>query len=316
VMFTRSDWPETGLPGAIGDAGPAAPGQSDWVDQTRVGSLGLRWVASTDAFESGLYQLPVVSARVEMEASDAASLARAEGKVEDDFLHWIRTLVAAIPWPECYLLAKVVPRGLLHDALAECGFAEVERRSLYRTRVGDVSAASPGSGFVFTTMAEVEPGARARYRGEMLEICAEAFASGHSRHFKDPFLLARAPGLAYIRAAMQLNFERVDAAFLLLATDPVGDRLCGFSVVGPKRGLPGETFTQLLTGVREEYRGRGVYQGLTGLLKRALPPDGVLLNATHADNAAMEAAYRRSGRIHLADTVVLRRVFDRSRNPS
>jgi len=316
-VFTRSDWPEAGLPGAIGTRGPAAHGQPDWLDETRVGALLLRWVATTDAFESALYHLPVVTARVEMEGPDAATLLGAGEAARDEFLSWTRGCLAAIPWPACYLMAKVVRGGLLHDALAGHAFEEVERRSLYRTPVGDLVAPSPASsGLVFTTMADLEPDVHDRYREEMLEICAEAFEHGHSRHFHDSFLLARASGLDYIRGAMRLNVDHVAPGFFLLAIDPAHDRLSAFSVVGSKRGLAEETFTQLLTGVRREYRGQGVYQGLTGLLKRVLPREGVLVNATHADNAAMEAAYRRSGRIHVSDTVVLRRVFSQSRNAS
>jgi len=316
-MFTRSDWPETGQPGAITDEGPAAGGRPDWQHETRVGPILLRWVATTDAFESGLYRLPVVSARLEMEATDAASLVGAGQTARKELLQWVANLLAAVPWPECYLLAKVVRGELLHGALTGHGFDDVERRSLYRTRVADLATPSANvSRLRFTTMADVDRTARARTRDEMMGICAEAFEQGYSRHFGDPFLTARAPGLEYIRGAMQLNFAHVDPAFQLLVFDPAEERLCGFSIVGTRRGLPTETFTQLLTGVRRDYQGRGVYQGLTSLLKQALPPDGVLVNATHAGNAAMEAAYRRSGRVHLSDTVVLRRVFHPSGNPS
>jgi hypothetical protein len=315
-MFTRTDWPETGLPAAITDEGPAAA-RPDWQHDTRVGSIALRWLATTDGFESDLYRLPVVSARVEMEAPDAASLVGAGKTAGDEFHRWVAGLVGTVPWPECYLLAKVVRGEILHGALVASGFEEVERRSLYRTCVGDLVAPSSDSRELrFTTMADVEPEARGRCRDEMMEICAEAFEHGHSRHFSDPFLLARAPGLEYLRGAMQLNFDHVVPGFQLLVFDPARERLCGFSFVGTRRGLPAETFTQLLTGVRREYQGRGVYQGFTSLLKRTLPRDGVLVNATHADNAAMEAAYRRSGRSHLADTVVLRRVFHQPGKPS
>jgi hypothetical protein len=316
-MFTRSDWPETGLPRAIGDEGLSASGQPDWLAETSIDALRLRWVATTDAFESGLYHVPVTSVRIEIEAFDEATLAHLEGPVRDQFRRWVDRLVAAIPWPECYLLAKVVRGELLYDALTANGFDEVEQRSMYWTRVSQLIAPSPGSSdIVFATLADADPRTHDRYRDEMLDICAEGFEKGHSRHFRDPFLLARAPGLDYIRSVMRLNFEHVAPGFQLLAIDSVRDLLCGFSIVGAKRGLAAETFTQLLTGVRREYRGRGVYQGVTGMLKQMLPSDGVLVNATHSGNTAMEAAYRRSGRQHLADTVVLRRVFGSSGNQS
>jgi hypothetical protein len=65
--------------------------------------------------------------------------------------------------------------------------------------------------------------------------------------------------------------------------------------------------------VRKVYRGRGIYRGLTHLLSQALPQDAMLLNVTHADNAAIQRAYQDSGRVYLADTVVLRRVFQAKR---
>ncbi len=138
----------------------------------------------------------------------------------------------------------------------------------------------------------------------------EAFEQGHSRHFKDPFLFQKVPGPEYIRSAMLLNFQRVGPEFFLVALNTRRDRICGFSVVGQKRGLQTETFTQLLTAVRREFRDHGIYRGFTWLIKEKLPHKSVVLNATHAGNASMEAAYRRSGRIHLSDTVVLRFVFE------
>ena len=145
----------------------------------------------------------------------------------------------------------------------------------------------------------------------MLDICREAFGrKGFSRHFTDPFLLERRPGLDYILAAMQLNFDRLPPAGFLVALHGDADRVAGFSVFGEKPGLTGATHTQLLSAVRADYRGRGVYGGLTRLLWQSLPRDATLLNVTHADNREMQSAYHKSGRVRLADTVILRRIFD------
>ena len=81
-------------------------------------------------------------------------------------------------------------------------------------------------------------------------------------------------------------------------------------MVGRKPGLNCDVYTQLLSAVRTGYRDRNIYQGITRFLAGRLPPDAVLLNVTHADNLPMRASYQRSGRRHLADTVVMRRVFD------
>ena len=109
---------------------------------------------------------------------------------------------------------------------------------------------------------------------------------------------------------MKLNFEHVMPSHFLVAVDIRFDRVCGFSAVGRKPGLNEELYTQLLSAVRKTYRGRGIYRGLTGLLSQTLPHDVPLLNVTHTDNRAMQRAYQDSGRVHLADTVVLRRVYN------
>jgi ribosomal protein S18 acetylase RimI-like enzyme len=85
--------------------------------------------------------------------------------------------------------------------------------------------------------------------------------------------------------------------------------LCGFSILAERPGLEQEQYTQLLSAVRKDYRGKGVYAGLTRLLTEILPNEAQLLNVTHVDNYAMQRAYQDTGRQHYADTLVLRRVF-------
>ncbi len=213
-----------------------------------------------------------------------------------------------------YLFTRVVKSEALYRPLLESGFAQVEERRLYRTRIGDLlqgESSQPDSGPYFTSLAEAP---RERYdslRAQIFEICGEAFGKrGFSRHFTDSFLFERLPGHAYIKAAMELNFQRQQAASFLVAVDRSWDLLYGFSVLGRKHGLNCDIYTQLLSAVRTGHRDRNIYQGITRFLADRLPPDAILLNATHADNLPMQAAYQRSGRRHLADTVVMRRVFD------
>jgi len=108
---------------------------------------------------------------------------------------------------------------------------------------------------------------------------------------------------------MALNFEQVTPSHFLVAVDIGSGQVCGFSAVGKKPGLKEDTYTQLLSAVQKAYRGRGIYRGLTHLLSQTLPQDATLLNIVHTDNRAIQRAYRDSGRAHLADTVVLRRVY-------
>ena len=103
---------------------------------------------------------------------------------------------------------------------------------------------------------------------------------------------------------------RLPPAGFLVALDGSPERVAGFSIFGEKPGLAGATHTQLLSAVRADYRGRGVYGGLTRLLWQSLPRDATLLNVTHAENRGMQNAYHKSGRLRLADTVIVRRIFD------
>jgi hypothetical protein len=157
---------------------------------------------------------------------------------------------------------------------------------------------------------EKDPQHHEHFRVQILEICREVFGEqGYSRHFTDAFLREKLPGSSYITAAMRLNFARLDPGSFLVALDAAHDRVCGFSVVGKKPGLIPSLYTQLLSAVRRDFQGREIYSGLSRMLVRKLPSEAMLLNVTHAGNHAIQAAYQRSGRVLLADTVIVRRVF-------
>ena len=108
---------------------------------------------------------------------------------------------------------------------------------------------------------------------------------------------------------MRLNFEWIPLNFILLALDTDSGRLCGFSILSERTGLGRPHFSQLLSAVRNTYRGTGIYDGLTHQLAEILPHEAQLLNVTHAENHAMQRAYQNTGRLHYADTLVLRRIF-------
>jgi ribosomal protein S18 acetylase RimI-like enzyme len=318
-LYYQSNWPEIGLSTAL-DEGALPPFQSPsgdaagWVRETRFAGLAVRWVASRNAFESQLYGFPIWEFHVE--AGDGSAVSSQPvflALLQDHLCAEIDRLPGAVPWEPAYVFSKVVAGEPLHRALARSGFQEIEHRRLYKTPVRDMIDRHAGAGegvFRFTTLEETTPTDRATWREQILEICREAFgAQGFSRHFTDPFLLERRAGLDYILAVMQMNFERLQPADFLVAVDDAAGRIAGFSVVGKKPGMAGASHTQLLSAVANDYRGRGIYQGLTQLLWRTLPRDAALLNVTHVGNRSMQRAYLQSARVHLADTVLMRRVF-------
>lgn len=313
-MNYRSDWPEIGLSSAMSEGTQAQAGNlPDWMDESRVGETVVRWVAFKDRFESKLYGFPIWNLRLEVE------------NLEDDILDaraiWpqraiceaIERFVTTPPWGAAYVFSRIIKTEPLYEPFLKCGFLEVEQRRLYRTRVEEIKAREPLSldeSIQFLSLAEAPPAQCSSFREQMFDVCADAFGDrGYSRHFSDPFLLERLAGRAYILAAMELNFERLDAGSFLLAVDRDSARVCGFSVVGKKAGLSFNMYTQLLSAVRKEYQGRDIYLGLTRLLVQKLPEEAMLLNATHTGNIAIQVACQRSGRIHLADTIVMRRVL-------
>jgi hypothetical protein len=317
-MDYRSDWPEIGLAssgagGRVPDRSPPADDADTWARETRDEQLVVRWAAARNAFESELYDFPMWDLRVEASAAvDGLPRASFLALLEEHLIAHAGRLLDPAAWGSVYLYGKAVRGEPLHTALSGIGFLEVEQRRLYKTFVRDLAVPSPpaaGGPIRYAALSEIAAERHAHYRAQIIEVCREAFGhAGHSRHYTDPFLRERRPGLAYTLAVMQLNFDRLTPADFLVAVDPGPDTVCGFSVFEKKARLPGNLYTQLLSAVHAEYRGRGVYQGLTELLRRRLPPDASLLNVTHVDNVAMQRAYRQSGRLPLADTAVVRRV--------
>jgi GNAT superfamily N-acetyltransferase len=215
------------------------------------------------------------------------------------------------PWSCAYVAAKVVEDEPLCQLLTDAGFEQVEHRCLFKSNVSDpqISRERINNSVQYQSLAAISADQRDRVREQILEICKEGFQQGYSRHFADGFLLQRAAGLTYILDVMKLNFERVPLHLFLLALDTGTDRLCGFSILSERPGSGQLQYTQLLSAVRKAYRGKGVYAGLTRLLAETLPNESQLLNVTLAENHAMRRAYQTTGRLHYADTLVLRRIF-------
>lgn len=315
-MDYRSDWPEIGLTSSAAAGGAAPAARSDdadtWVRETGAHDLAVRWTASRNAFESNLYGMPMWDLRVEAHGGAADADASFGARLEEHLAAHAGRLLDVSDWGSVYLYSKAVRGEPLHGALVGLGFAEVERRRLYKTPVAELADApvpDAEGGIRFSTLAEIAPQRHEAHRGQILELCRQAFGNaGHSRHYADPVLRSRRAGLEYTLAVMQLNFDRLAPANFLVAVDRASEAICGFSVFEKKASLPGNVYTQLLSAVAQGHRGRGVYQGITALLRTLLPPDASLLNVTHADNEAMQRAYRASGRVPLADTSVLRRV--------
>jgi hypothetical protein len=225
----------------------------------------------------------------------------------------VRKLMASPNWENAYISAKVVKEETLYSALLQYGFQTIEFRRIYSCKIHELESsefADPENRILYSTLATIPSLDIASHQEQILAITKDSFAqNGHTRHFTDSFLFNRCPGIKYILEVMKLNFENIAPSNFLLAFDNDLSAVCGFSVVGRKPCLQGNIYTQLLSAVSREYRGRGIYRGLTHLLSQTFPPDAQLLNVTHVENHKIQRAYEGSGRKHLADTVVMRRIF-------
>jgi len=320
MIYYRSDWPEVGLSTALNKWSLLGltdrfNNDHDWVHDARRHGATLRWIADQNEFESGLYGLPIWDLYLEVEDIDGSVLT---GRLDSTILQevlgdGVRQLLDVPPWGgDAYVSSKLVKDEPLYDALIQVGFEEVEHRCIYICKIRDLSikpSTSSTDNIWITSLSAIDPKHLSSYREQILNMCHEAFTKGHSRHYTDMVLLEQLPGIAYILAAMELNFRHVLPENFLVAVDVDSDQLCGFSVIGKKPGLLTNVYTQLLSAVGKMYRGQGVYGSLTNLLSQTLPQDASLLNITQIGNRAMQRAYHDSGRVHLADTVVLRRVF-------
>jgi hypothetical protein len=317
-MYYRSDWPEVGLAGPLQENSPrstshqqeAAP---DWSHESHAAGIGLRWSASQDRFESNLYNIPVWHLRLEVEPIDGAALADPAGSgLSAALAADLERVLESRVWSPAYVCSTVLKAEPLYQALADSGFTEIEERCVYRTPMQEFAARpwpTVDDSVAIRSLADFPEDRHAAIREQILDVSFDAFSSaGHSRHFTDPFLYERRPGLAYITAAMVLNFERLGPSAFLVAIEKKSGLVCGFSVVGKKPGLSASMYTQLLSAARPTFQGRDIYLRVTRRLAEMLPADATLLNVTHASNMPMQMAYQRSGRKHLADTTAMRMV--------
>ncbi|MDD4274553.1 MAG: GNAT family N-acetyltransferase [Desulfobacter postgatei] len=216
------------------------------------------------------------------------------------------------PWKSAYISAKLVRGEPLYEALIKLDFTEIEHRRLYTCKIGDLKG-TPISQFDdsirFCSLTDLSAKKLSYYQDQIVELCREGFHSGYTRHFADEFFFKKKSGVEYISTAMKLNFEFADHRHFLIALDEYESQICGFTVIGSKSWLSENIHTQLLSAVSKAYRGKGIYRGLTDLLSQTFPPDTKLLNVTHIANQKIQRAYQDSGRTHIADTVVLRRIF-------
>lgn len=308
-MYYRSDWPELGLSGPLGDGGFPIDSRA-WHEAD---NNKWRWVSRPDDFESRLYGIPVCNLHLEIMDPGKGWLAAGlnSTRVTSSFREILQRFLEHAPWSHAYVAARVVEDEPLYQVLTDAGFEQVEHRCLYKSSVSklQISQDRIDNSVQYQSLAAIAANQRDKVREQILEICNESFQRGFSRHFSDDFLLQRASGLTYIRDVMQLNLERVPLHLVLLALDVDSGCLCGFSFLSERPGAGQSLYTQLLSAVRKTYRGKGVYAGLTRLLTETLPEEARLLNVTHAENQAMRSAYRNTGRLHYADTLVLRRIF-------
>jgi hypothetical protein len=308
-MYYRSNWPEYGIPPPFtGEEAPADLSAWQLADKTH-----WRWVCTRDEFESKLYGISACNLHLEIVGSDLGWLEKgADSEVLTDAIEGsFRQFLEKSPNSNAYVCTKVVPHEPLYQMLIDAGFEPVEQRSHYKTDVSQLKLSPSGfeKSVQYLSFAELADKRRDKAREQVLDICENSFKHAYGRHFTDDFLVRRVPGSTYILEAMKLNFEHVPMHQILLAVESPSDRVCGFSVLKEGSGDKQPHFRQLLSAVRRDRRVQGIYAGFNSQLINLLPQEAQLLNVTHTQNLAMRHAYQNTGRIHYADTVVLRRIF-------
>lgn len=318
-MTYRSNWPEVGLGSPwiqVSEQALPIPASTEWSclahDKRSDVTFQLRGVLN--GFETGFYQIPCWELRMETVYPEDETVGILDSQsLQDGLKDSIFSLLSELPAKQAYVYAKVVAGEPLHVALTGAGFEAVEHRRLFKCDIGDLVAAAAHevvSGISYLTLAQLPENMHAYYQDQILDICKESFQTGNSRHFRDAYLSERISGVEYILAVMGLNFAHVAANGFLLAVDQKTGEVSGFSVVGRKPTLQEETYTQLLSAVRPSWRGHHIYQGLTRLLADVFSKSATLLNVTHAQTETIQRAYQNSGRNHIADTIVIRKIFD------
>lgn len=316
-MYYRSDWPEIGWLESCHATGVIHHQQnSHWIQESVIAGICLQWVVTRNDFETNLYNIPIWNLHVEIDDLQNKFLSPQfkHPTLQEAVNESIQQLLSSPPWDKtAYISSKVVKDEPLYHALLQSGFEEIEHRRLYHCQIQDIVGSRPTfhDTLALTSLAEIPTDQHEEYQAQILDICRETFGTkGYSRHYTDPILLQKLPGIAYTLAVMQLNFEQIDPAYFFVAIDTATNILCGFSVIGRKPDLGENRYTQLLSAVRQTYWGQGIYRGLTHLLSQRLPGEAMLLNVTHTANLSIQRAYQNSGRLHLADTVVLRKFYN------
>lgn len=316
-MLYRSDWPEVGLgapfeEGAVFTLAASLEERSIYQARDEYTGAAVQIVAQPNRLESDLYSVACWEFRIEADLPQRSLAGFASPGLRRTIDEAIDRFLSAVPSHPAYVYSKLVAGEPLYDVLRRAGFDEVEQRQLYRCSIAGLTAREGRHDDVnvgYQTLTQIPTARHESYRQQLLDICAESFQSGGSRHFRDSFLTDRVPGVDYILAVMRSNFAHVPPEGFLLAVDRAGGELLGFSVVARKSGMRAQTYTQLLSAVRASSRGRGIYGGLTTLLAKTFPPGATLLNVTHAQTTAIHRAYRDTGRVHFADTSLVRRVL-------
>ncbi len=319
-MYYRSDWPEKGFETPLNDDNTNLNGQLNKkgcqiIEKKFSGSI-LRCVLNKNEFESELYKFPIYELFFTVTDSDEISIGERlnNGLLQSSADEVIQRLVESKTClGNAYIAAKLVKHEPFYKVLVKHGFDEVENRRLYICKINALKSEKLSyinDNIKYTSLVSTPQKQYSEYRDQILDICEKAFGNkGFSRHFCDPFLIGRQSGKKYILSVMALNFTHVPLNQFLIATDSDLKQIYGFSVVGKKPGLKGDVYSQLLSAIQKEYRGRGIYRGLTVKLYQSFPKDATLLNVTHVANEKIQRAYKKSGRQHLSDTVILRRVF-------
>lgn len=305
-----SDWAERGKLHAItaGDNVVSNSFEADSVGSYTHGEVDTHWSLVANKIESEFYGFRVAELTLTV-AVDGAAVDMSQWLVENRVIlrAELETAVDRCAGAVQYLTMKVAANDALSHLSQLADSLCVERRRLFCSRVVKNIEMEVLDHVILRTMEDARDLERDRWEVELRDVCRLAFRqTGYTRHFLDPVLSSRRSGLEYLDAMMERNLSNSAPRDIVVAIESDTKKIIGFSVRGRKGFSSAAVYTQLLSAVEPDFRGRGLYRSMSRSIESGLPADALLLSVTHRENLTMQRAAVALGRRHLADSDVIR----------